>query len=366
MISEINKPYLFLSSLDCGFKKAQDIFNIVGGSQNFLKTMETNPSVFKKVMGDSLYKKAVEKFDVFSFETLDKYFNNHQITAISYEHSLYPSRLKNLDSPPIILYAKGNLDLLKTRAVAIVGTRTPSFYGRTVTEMFTKSLAKMGLTIISGLALGVDTIAHDTTIENSGNTIAVMGSGFEHIYPAMNNNLFKRIAENGLVITEYYPNFTAKTYSFPIRNRIIAALSEGVLITEAGQKSGALHTKDYALDLGRNVYCVPGNISNQKSYSTNALIKHGHAQCVTCPEDILNDLKIESKINKNVKKQIQVSLNDQEIIGFLQDGERSFDYLQDKTNLSTAKLNSYLTTLQIRGIIKKLPGNLYTLALEDK
>ena len=242
--------------------------------------------------------------------------------------------------------------------MAIVGTRNPTFYGKDITQKFAKDLTDAGFTIVSGLSTGVDKISHETALDNNAKTIAVLGNGFEKMYPAININLSKEIALKGLLITEYYPTYQARSYSFPARNRIIAALSDGVLITEAAQKSGSLYTKDFALELGVEVFSVPGNVTSLKSVGTNNIIKFGHAQCVTSANDILNHYGIKKK---EIKTKIQLNFDEQIIYNYLQSGDKSFDELQIYTNLSVQSLNTCLTTMQIRGIIKKLPGNYYSI-----
>ena len=179
------------------------------------------------------------------------------------------------------------------------------------------------------------------------------------MYPAMNTNLSEEIAEKGLLVSEYRPNVFPTSYTFPFRNRIIAGLSEGVLITEAGEKSGALHTKNYALEFGREVFVVPGNINNIKCLGTNRIIKSMQGACVTEPEDILIKLGIDAKV-KQVET-VQTNITEKLILTALEDGEQTLENLQEITKLETKTLNSCLTMLQIRGLIRKLPGNIYSI-----
>lgn len=320
--------------------KAELVQNIVGGVQNY------NKMLFAR---DENY--------------LNSYLNNLKemnIEIVTQASKNYPKKLLQVDSPPFILFCKGNLNLLsQNNCLAVVGTRRPTFYGRDTTERFCKALCK-DFVLVSGMADGIDSIAHRTALENNQPTIAVLGGGFNNIYPASNLELSKKIVENGLLISEFTPSHNAKNYDFVKRNRIIAGLSKCVLIPEAGKMSGALHTKNYALESGRDVFAIPGNVNSQMSEGTNNMIKSGHVICATTPQDILDYYEIEQN-PISLPKLPQLTLDQALIRGILEDGETDFETLQEKTNLDTKTLNSCLTSMQISGIIKKLPGNKFSL-----
>lgn len=356
MIKDLTKVCVFLSSIEIQYKKASEIIN-VNNPLKFFDDLKNNEFI-KKQLGAS-YEKALTRLKSFNYERFLQYCDTHNIKFVTAYDSAFPEDMFSLDYPPLVLYYKGDFSLINTTTVAIVGTRKPSFYGKEITENFSRTLSKHGVTIVSGLAAGVDSIAHECCLAENGKTIAVLGNGFMNMYPAMNEHLAEKIAENGLIITEYHPAFKATTYSFPTRNRIIACISKGVLITEAGKKSGSLHTKNYALELGRDIFAIPGNITSVNSYGTNILIRSGQCECVLKPEDIVERYNIAFSANK-IKKSVILDIDDLTITKLLEDGEKSFDFLQEKTKLSTQTLNSRLTTLQIRGIIKKLPGNFYS------
>lgn len=283
--------------------------------------------------------------------------NQSGVTIITYDDIRYSRLLKQTNDYPFVLYAKGNLELLNTKCLAVVGTRNPSNYGKTVTYDMVKALARSGLTIVSGMATGIDSIAHKASLEIGGNTIAVLGSGFNNIYPKMNENLANEISKKGLLISEYSPNMHAQKYSFIARNRIIAGLSDAIFIPEASKNSGSLHTKEYAYDYNRGVYALPGNINSSVSEGTNMLIASSQAQCVLNYNDILKDYGIE---DRQIKQVYQLDIEQQKILDCLKNEPLTFDFLQIKTEIEPKKLNSYLTTMTIRGIIKKLPGNLFS------
>ncbi len=280
------------------------------------------------------------------------------VSVIARTSETFPQRLRDIDSPPFVLYFKGDATLLKRDCFGIVGTRKISSYGKAVTEKFTRSLVESDFVIVSGLASGVDTVAHSTTLACKGRTIAVLAGGLDEIYPAMNTRLSQQIvASGGLLVSEVRPRRRADSFMFPIRNRIIAALSRGVLITEASEKSGAIHTKNYALEYGKDVFAVPGSIFNLTSAGANRMISNGQAKAAVDVESIL----CEYNLTKKRVQTVNYSMEESVIIELLRGGEMPFQTLVERTNMEVKKLNTLLTMLSIRGIIKKLAGNIYFL-----
>lgn len=214
---------------------------------------------------------------------------NKHIVPITYFSPHYPPLLKEIFDPPWVLYCKGDIQLLQEKNIlAIVGTRNPTIYSKSVLEKFIPPLVKANFTIVSGLALGVDSLAHKMTIAERGKTIGVLGSGFDHMYPNKNKSLLEHMAKNHCVITEYPTHIPPRKWHFPARNRIISGLAKGVLITEAKEKSGSLITADQALEQGREVFAIPGPIHHEFSKGTNKLIQFG-AKLVIDLEDILHE-----------------------------------------------------------------------------
>ena len=289
-----------------------------------------------------------------------KNLNSKNIFVLTPYSENYPKKLLELDFPPQTLFCLGDVSLLGTDCIGVVGTRTPTPYGKIVTEKFTRGLCENNFTIVSGLAAGVDTIAHRTALDNSGKTIAVLGGGFEHIFPSFNIELAKRISNEGLLISEYRPSFVPAQYTFPLRNRIIAGLSLGILITEAGEKSGALHTKEFALELGREVFAVPGNINSLMSKGTNRLIRSAQGACVLDFEDIVCVFR-QNIVKSSTVKLSQLSFDDQKIVSVLERSEKTIEELTEETGFPIQKLNALLTMLEIKGLVKQLPGNTYVL-----
>ncbi len=363
MINKDELALIFMSQFEfVTSQKFEQITNEFKTPSQIFDASKQELSKLKDILKNN-YDIFVETLNVFNEKEFFDELNSRNIKCLTILSNDYPQKLKNLKNPPYVLYYVGDINLLNTKSVAIVGTRSPSNYGKLVTEKFAKELAENNITIISGLASGVDKIAHEGALEVNGKTIAVMGGGFNHIFPAMNINLAREIASKGLIVTEYYLNVKPAKYTFPVRNRIIAALSDAVLITEAKNGSGSLYTKDYADELGVDTYCVPGNITSEKSEVTNRLIKIGQAACATSPKDILKDFGIDIQKDKktNKKQKLQMSIEESAICAILEDGEKDFEFIQEKTNYSAQILNCSLTTMEIRGIIKKLAGNTYML-----
>ena len=270
----------------------------------------------------------------------------------------YPELLKKISNPPSELYFNGNLGRKEKYPLAVVGTRKISDYGRQVTEYFVKILAQAGVTIISGLALGVDGLAHKTALQAKGRTIAVLGSGLDNIYPTTHKKLAQDIIDSGgAVVSEYPPETPIYKGNFPARNRIISGLSLGVLVIEAPQKSGALITAIQAIKQDRKVFVIPARIYDKNSVGSNDLLKKG-AQAVMSPEDILKSLGIKSSFIKK-KKISDLSPQENQLLGFLDKEAISIDDLVEKSNLPAHKIVALLTEMEIKGVIKSLGAGKY-------
>ena len=274
----------------------------------------------------------------------------------------YPERLREIDCPPVILYFVGDKSILHEECIAIVGTRTPSAYGREVTESFSKALVRAGLVTVSGLAFGLDGVAAISTLDAGGKTIAVLAGGLDKIYPANHTNLARRIVKRGgLLLSEYLPEVEPQKYFFLSRNRIVAGLSRGLLVAEAGKKSGTLSTVKFALDFGREVFVIPGNITSAMSEGTNALIAEIPHCFTISPSEVLLRLGIDSKNHgaKSSEKAQNLSDDEMKIIDILYIDEKHFDELVEITQFNPKTLATLLTRMEINGLIKKLSGNFY-------
>ncbi|PIT89674.1 DNA-protecting protein DprA [Candidatus Kuenenbacteria bacterium CG10_big_fil_rev_8_21_14_0_10_36_11] len=287
------------------------------------------------------------------------------IKAVTLADDFYPKLLQEIYAPPPILFYQGEFNSAKDEfSLAIVGTRKLSNYGRQVTPEITKALAESGLVIISGLALGIDSIAHETALESGGRTIAVLGSGLdrEHIYPAANYNLCaKIIASGGAIISEYPPGTESLRQHFPQRNRIISGLSLGTLIIEAPEESGALLTARFALEQNREIFAIPGSIYSPNSLGPNNLIRMG-AKLVTRAEDILEALDLNLvKEYVETKKIIPDSPEEAKILAHLSHEPIHFNELVKLTKLDTSVLNSTLTLMEMKGRVRNLGSLMYVI-----
>ena len=309
-------------------------------------------------IGDSVYGKIADTAESFDEERFLRYLEALGAGVLFREDPDYPERLKILDDAPLLLFYKGDLSLLGEECFAIVGTRAPTRYGRDVTELFADVLSEAGFVIVSGLARGVDAISHRTVLDRDRKTVAVIGCGIDKVYPAENKELYDGISEKGLILSEYFLGSEPLPFHFPERNRIISALAMGVLVTEAGIKSGTMITVDCALDQGKDVFLVPGNIFSAASKGTNEMLHNPQCLIATDPQDVLDFYKKESKKKEESAVQ-QLTTEEVVIYSALQDDDKHFEELLAITGLTMGELMATLTKLEVLGVIKKLPGNYY-------
>ncbi|NQT49798.1 DNA-protecting protein DprA [Candidatus Kuenenbacteria bacterium] len=294
-------------------------------------------------------------------EELEK-LRKENIKVVTIDDEKYPKLLKETYNPPFILYYKGDLDNIHEQAIAVVGTRKISNYGKQVTPQIVTQLIAQDIIIVSGLALGVDSLAHLTCVENKKPTIAVLGSGLDsqNIYPSINRALADNIVNNGgLVITEFPIGMMPLRHNFPARNRIISGLSLGTLVIEAGQSSGALITAKFALEQNREVFAIPGQINHPMSHGTNDLIKKG-AKLVHSAEDIFEELNLkELKQFQTNKEIIPDSPEEGTILKHLQTEPLHINEIVKLSDLTTQEVNSTLMMLEMKGKVKNLGNNSY-------
>lgn len=282
------------------------------------------------------------------------------IHVITYTDTHYPPLLKEIYDPPFLLYVKGEIEVLHTPCVAIVGTRRASFYGMKTATRLAQGLAEAGITVVSGLARGIDTAAHKGALQARGKTIAILGCGLDIVYPPENKKIYAEIMQQGAIISEFPLGTPPVARNFPVRNRIISGLSLGVIVVEAALKSGSLITARLALEQGREVFAVPGQIDTFHSKGTHSLIKQG-AKLVETIADVLEELRlpgVETPIEKREDKLDPVS---EQILSLLQ-APRQLDEIATILNQDVAELSTTLTMLEIQGLIKQLPGKQYVRA----
>lgn len=266
----------------------------------------------------------------------------------------YPENLRQIDAPPPLIYVRGTLQPNDSWAIGIVGTRRASVYGREVAHSLSRDLAANGITVVSGLALGVDTVAHKSTLANKGRTIAVLGSGVDQIYPPENRGLARSIAENGAVVSEYALGTRPDASNFPPRNRIISGLSRGVVIVEAGERSGALITAQFAAEQGRDVYAVPGSILHPGSTGCNTLIQQGAIPLLNV-NDILNHLNIEQIRNQQAARAV-IPADPQEaaLLRHINHEPLHLDELVRQSTLPAPQVAGLLTMMELKGLVRQV------------
>lgn len=285
-------------------------------------------------------------------------------SLITMEDEDYPTRLQAIYDPPAVLYARGALMEADELAVSIVGSRRTSYYGRSVTEKISRELAEQGVTVVSGMARGIDSVAHSGAISGGGRTIAVLGCGVDVIYPPENRGLFSKIIEHGAILSEYPMGCPPEGGHFPRRNRIISGLSIGVLVVEAGDKSGSLITVKYALEQGRDVFAVPGNVGAEGSRGTNRLIKEG-ARVVESGADILEEILPQFKgVAKNRKggeaPECDLDKDEKFLFERLEVSPVHIDTLIRETRLEAGKISGLLLNLELKGLVLQWPGKWFS------
>jgi DNA processing protein len=276
----------------------------------------------------------------------------------------YPRRLREIHDPPLAFYLRGELQSRDDHALAVVGTRRPTHYGRACAERFGAELARAGFTVVSGLAQGIDTAAHEGALKVKGRTLAVLGGGLDRLYPPENEELARRIAASGAVLTEYPFGRQPDKTTFPVRNRIVSGLSMGILVVEAGETSGAMITADQALQQGRSVFAVPGRIDAPTARGPHRLIKQG-ARLVESAEDVLQEF--EFLFPQGVKAapaaegrgpRPVTSADEDAILRQLADGELDVDGIIRGTKLSPATVSALLIGLEMKRMVRMLPGRI--------
>jgi DNA processing protein len=287
------------------------------------------------------------------------------IQVITWEDEIYPRRLREIDQPPPVLYLRGSIDPEDDWAVAIVGTRRVTTYGRQITAELAAYLARNGITVVSGLARGVDGIAHEAALGAGGRTIAVLGSGVDRLYPPEHRKLAERIIDHGAVCSDYPPGTAPESSNFPPRNRIISGLSQAVVVIEAGETSGALITARFAADQGRDVLAVPGPINAAQSIGTNNLIQQGARPLLRVDEvlEVLNLQHIQTQ--QTARKVLPVDETEAALLKVLGAQPVHVDDIQALSGLSIEKVSATLTLLELKGIVRQVGGMNYVAVRES-
>ncbi|MEK9178513.1 MAG: DNA-processing protein DprA [Patescibacteria group bacterium] len=357
----------FSNASGVGPKSFGKLVKAFGSAKNAWNAKE---SELLPVLKKSLTSKFVEFRKEFDFDSYLTRLSKQKISYVCLFEKDYPELLKKIPNPPIVLFTKGNkkifhpekLECLKM--IAIVGTRRITAYGRAITEMFAEELASSGLVIVSGMAFGVDGVAHKAALSVGGRTIAVLGNGVDLPYPRENQKLYEEILDsNGAIVSEFPPGEPPSVGSFPSRNRIIAGLSLGVLVTEGASDSGSLITASFGLEFGRKVFAVPGPITSSLSAAPLRLIEKG-AKLVVSPSDIIKELGIknyELRKGKKETKFVGLSKDEKKIVEILENESLLFDEIVRRLKLNPSKTATLLSFMEIKGILKNSGGS-YSIA----
>ncbi len=298
-------------------------------------------------------------------DRISDYILEQQITVLTWNEPEYPRLLKEIDQSPPVIYVRGTITPEDEWAIGIVGSRKVTSYGRQVTEELGSALAINGITVVSGMARGIDGIAHRAALTAGGRTIAVLGSGVDRIYPPEHRKLAEDIIQNGAVISDYAPNTPPDSLNFPPRNRIISGLSKAVIIVEAGTESGALITASYAADQGRDVLAVPGGIYSPQSKGTNNLIQQGARPYLGVSDilEMLNVTQVESK--KSIQTSFPTDKIELQIIKSISSEATHIDEIQRTTELPIEQVSSTLTMLELKGWVKQTGNMMYICVREE-
>ncbi|MDO8885370.1 DNA-processing protein DprA [Candidatus Oleimmundimicrobium sp.] len=270
----------------------------------------------------------------------------------------YPALLKEIHSPPPVLFFKGNLIKSYSQAVAVVGSRRASAYGRAFAEELASNLSEMGITVVSGVARGIDSAAHRGALRGKGSTIGVLGCGLDVVYPSENKLIYEAISKQGSLISEYRIKTKPLKWNFPARNRIISGLTRGIVVVEASEKSGALITADFALEQGREVFAVPGNPKNNLARGPHKLLKSG-ACLIESAEDIVEALGLNYVLTPKTKSVKELSEKEEKVLGYIGWDLKHIDEITRELGLSSSEAAIALTTLEIKGFVKHDIGKNY-------
>jgi len=287
------------------------------------------------------------------------------IGVLTWEDSEYPRRLKEIDQSPPVLYMRGKILEEDQFAVAVVGTRRSTAYGRQITEELVRTLVANGITVVSGLARGIDGVAHKNTIIAGGRTLAVLGSGVDRIYPPEHRQLADEIAQNGAVLSDYPPGTAPEGGNFPPRNRIISGLSQVVVVIEAGKRSGALITAAFAAEHGRDVFAVPGNMFAPQSKGTNVLIREG-AQIMLDPQDVLEVLNL-ANIGKqrSARSVLPADATEAQLYNLLDREPLHVDEIRARSELPIEQVSATLTLMELKGMVRQV-GSMQYIAVYER
>ncbi len=348
-----------------GNKTAKSLIAYCGGAEAVFKENKKNlskipgigPRIINSIINTDVFSKAEKNLT---------YFDKHNISTHFYlNDETYPQRLKHYDDSPIILFKRGTAQLNAIRTVGIVGTRKPTSYGKAKTQEIIDDLRAYDVQIISGLAYGIDSIAHNHSVQSNVENLAIMGTGQDQIYPAQNKKLADRIMKNGAIISEFPIDTKPDRENFPLRNRIIAGMSDAIIVIQSAQKGGSLITAEYANVYNKDVFALPGRTSDEMSIGCNQLIKTNKAHLLESAKDLAYIMRWETSGTKHQQTSLFIELSEEEKLileKIKQVDEAALDWLHHETKMSLSQLANHLLALEFKGIITNLPGKKYGIA----
>ena len=345
---------------------AKALINIFGDAQSIFKAKKKDLEIIEGI--GTVRAKSIKEFtDFSSSETEIKFIEKFKIAPLFITDDNYPRRLLNCYDSPALLYYRGNADLNTARVISVVGTRNNSDYGKLVCEKFIEGLQSENILVVSGLAFGIDTIAHKTALKNNLLTVAVLAHGLDRIYPQQNKTLAKEITAQGGLLTDFISNTNPDKQNFPKRNRIVAGMCDAVVVIESGKKGGSLITAELGNGYNKDVFAIPGRTNDTKSEGCNYLIKNNKAALINSADDFLEMMNWKATVKPSTKKQrelfIELTPDEKIIVDILQQQESiQIDELYFKTGLSSSAVATALLMLEMQNVIICLPGKLYKLA----
>lgn len=346
------KTLLWLSAAGISSNRITRLLDYFGSPQNLWDNFESEKYNLSFIASDKINKLSESKNNL--EEKILERLNREKAEAVTFFDEDYPEKLRQINGSPYVLYYKGSLDCINDISIAVVGSRKSTDYGKWAAEKFTKELSEMDVNIVSGLAVGIDAIAHKTALKYEAKTFGIIGCGINVVYPKKNLELFEQIADNnGAVITEYYFDIQPIAFNFHDRNRIISGLSDGVLVIEAQEKSGTLITVGHAANQGREIFAVPGNINSLYSKGTNALIRDG-AKITASVNDIVEEI---SELKKRIKRQniydtAELTDDELKIINCINRGINTIEDLKQEVKMDIGGLLGNITLLEMKGAIR--------------
>ena len=350
------KAIIILDSLEgLEYKHKVAILSTVNNPENLLDNRRFKIEALTGIIDESKLKTVIAAFDEDYIEYTLKKYDELGTIVVTKASCLYPQSLENISAPPLCLYCNGDLKLLKSKCFAIVGSRKCPTYTSALVKEYAEVLVENGITVVTGSAGGVDKAAIEGSLSGNGKIISILAGGIKHVYPEYNKNLIAEVTKKGLVVSEQNPFIMPKPWMFPVRNRIIAGLSDGVLIAAGEKQSGSRHTASFALEYGKEVFAYPYSIGIPSGELNNELIKEGAMLC-DCVDDILFFLGIEKKTEKN---NILLEEDEKKVLSAIKDGFDDVTKLVNKTGLKMYELAPALSSLEILGLIVKMPENTY-------